>query len=60
MGIIQLLINEGYEDKKKQQVVAETLAIIKELNNGDCQNEDTAESEEKNDPENKPTGAERG
>lgn len=32
MGILQLLINEGHEDKKKQQIVAEAAELVTDLN----------------------------
>lgn len=60
MGIIQLLINEGHEDKKKQQIVAEAVDIISELNKGIHLNEESTETEHKNDMDNKSRGTERG
>jgi len=59
MSIIQLLINEGHEDKKKQQVVAEAADIVSELNKVNRQVEDTTGTEHKNDLDNKSSGTER-
>lgn len=59
MSIIQLLINEGHEDKNKQQIVAEAADIISELNKNSRLNEDVNETEHKNDLDNKLSGTER-
>ncbi|MFZ3301772.1 MAG: hypothetical protein WA152_03605 [Microgenomates group bacterium] len=59
MSIIQLLINEGHEDKNKQQVVAEAVDIISELNKDSRIDEESTEIEHKNDMDIKPNGAER-
>lgn len=59
MGIIQLLINEGHEDKKKQQVVAEAVDIIIELNKISRLDEEGNETEHRNDMDNKSNGTER-
>lgn len=59
MSIIQLLINEGHEDKKKQQVLAEASDILRVLNKGESSDIDTTEQKQENDLNDKTSGTER-
>lgn len=55
MGIIQLLINEVYEDKKKQEVMTEAINLVNEL-----KEKSMAETENKDNLQNNTGGVERG
>lgn len=59
MGIIQLLINEAYVDKEKQQVLAETSDILRVLNKGESSDIKTREQKQENDLNDKTSGTER-